>query len=64
MKRVVLVGVIAALLVAFFVFDLGRFLTLDALKTSQASFAAWYDASPVLVAGAYFLIYVAVTALS
>ena len=64
MKRVFVVGVIAALLVAFFAFDLGRFLTLDALKASQLTFAAWYAESPWLVAGSYFLIYIAVTALS
>ncbi len=64
MKRFFVVGVIAALLVAFFAFDLVRFLTLDALKASQLTFAAWYAESPWLVAGAYFLIYIAVTALS
>jgi hypothetical protein len=50
--------------VGFFALDLGRFLTLDALKSSQAVLAAWFDTSPWLVAGAYLLIYVAVTALS
>ena len=55
---------IVALVVAFFAFDLGRFLTLDALKSGQATFAAGYDASPWRVAGAYLLLYVAVTALS
>ncbi len=64
MKRVFVVGVIAALLVAFFAFDLGSYLTLDALKASQLSFAAGYAESPWLVAGIYFLIYIAVTALS
>jgi pyruvate/2-oxoglutarate dehydrogenase complex dihydrolipoamide dehydrogenase (E3) component/uncharacterized membrane protein YdjX (TVP38/TMEM64 family) len=63
-KRLALLLIVVSLVVAYVVFDLGRFLTLDALKASQASFAAWYDTSPVLVAGAYFLIYVAVTALS
>jgi pyruvate/2-oxoglutarate dehydrogenase complex dihydrolipoamide dehydrogenase (E3) component/uncharacterized membrane protein YdjX (TVP38/TMEM64 family) len=55
---------IVALVVAFFAFDLGRFLTLEALKAGQATFAAGYDASPWWVAGAYLLLYVAVTALS
>jgi pyruvate/2-oxoglutarate dehydrogenase complex dihydrolipoamide dehydrogenase (E3) component/uncharacterized membrane protein YdjX (TVP38/TMEM64 family) len=55
---------IAALIVVFFAFDLDRFLTLDALKSGQATFAAWYDASPWVVVGAYLLLYVAVTALS
>ncbi len=64
MKKLSLLLLVAALVVAFFAFDLGRWLTLDALKASQATFAAWYDARPLLVLGAYFLVYVAVTALS
>ncbi len=64
MKKSALLLLIAALVVAFFALDLGRFLTLEALKSSQAAFAAWFDTSPWLVAGAYFLIYVAVTGLS
>ena len=64
MKKPALIILIAALVAAFFAFDLGRWLTLDALKAGQAGFAAWYDASPLRVVGAYFLIYVAITALS
>jgi uncharacterized membrane protein YdjX (TVP38/TMEM64 family) len=55
---------IVALIVAFFAFDLDRFLTLEALKAGQTTFAAGYEASPWRVAGAYLLLYVAVTALS
>ena len=50
MKRLSLL-LIVVLIGAFFAFDLGRFLTLDALKAGQATFAAWYEASPWLVAG-------------
>ncbi len=64
MKKSALLLFVAALVVVFFALDAGRFLTLDALKSSQATFAAWFDTSPWLVAGAFFLIYVAVTALS
>lgn len=64
MKRLTLLLLIVALVAAFFALDLDRWLTLDALKAGQASFAAWYDASPLLVAGGYLLLYVAVTALS
>jgi len=49
---------------AFFVFDLGRFLSLDYLKQSQAAFADLYAQHPWQVALAYFAIYVAATALS
>ncbi len=48
----------------FLVFDLGRFFSLSYLKQSQAGFAALYDQKPALVIGAFFAIYVAVTALS
>lgn len=64
MKRIVLLVLVAALLAAFFAFDLGRFLTLETLKASQEQFAGQYAATPVLVMGAYFVIYVVVTALS
>ncbi|TXH74008.1 bifunctional TVP38/TMEM64 family protein/FAD-dependent oxidoreductase [Thiobacillus sp.] len=64
MKRIVVLVLVAVLLAAFFAFDLGRFLTLETLKGSQEQFAAQYAATPFLVMGAYFAIYVAVTALS
>ena len=53
-----------ALVIAFFAFDLGRFLSLEALKNSQASLASFYEANPLLTIGAFFLIYVAAAALS
>ena len=59
------VGLTVLLLVTgFFVFDLGRFLSLDYLKQSQTTFAELYARQPLLVAGSYFAVYVAVTALS
>lgn len=64
MKRGALVVALAALVVAFFVFDLDRWLTFEALKESRAQFAARRDAAPFGVAAAYFAIYVVVTALS
>lgn len=64
MKRTALLLLIVLLVVAFFAFDLDRWLTLDALKASQVTFAEWYGASPLVVIGAYFLVYVLVTALS
>ena len=64
MKRILLILFIAALVVAYFAFDLGRWLTLDALKASRDGLAALYETAPLAVIGVYFLIYVAVTALS
>jgi pyruvate/2-oxoglutarate dehydrogenase complex dihydrolipoamide dehydrogenase (E3) component/uncharacterized membrane protein YdjX (TVP38/TMEM64 family) len=64
MKRLILLGLVVLGVVAFFAFDLDHWLTLDALKASQTRFAGWYEAAPLTVIGGYFLIYVAVTALS
>lgn len=52
------------LIVLFFALDLGRFLSLEAIKQRQADLAALYDTRPVLVIAAFFAVYVAVTALS
>ena len=49
---------------AFFAFDLGRFFSLDFLRASQASLAALREQQPLLLAAGFFLVYVAVTALS
>ena len=62
-KTLLLITVLLALAV-FFVFDLGRFFSLDFLKDSQARFAALREQQPLALAAGYFLIYVAVTALS
>ena len=45
-------------------FDVGRFLSFEQLKASQASFAQLHAEQPLTVAVVYFLIYVAATALS
>lgn len=62
-KRLLLI-VITVLIAAFFVFDLPRFLTLDALKAHQASIETYRSANPGLAVALYGLIYVAVTGLS
>jgi pyruvate/2-oxoglutarate dehydrogenase complex dihydrolipoamide dehydrogenase (E3) component/uncharacterized membrane protein YdjX (TVP38/TMEM64 family) len=63
-KKILLVVALAAALAAFFALDLGRFLSLDALRQGQAQLAELYAQSPLKVALAYFVIYVAATALS
>src|SRR5258708_25715349 len=62
-KLVVLV-VVAALIAAFFIFDLKQYLSLDYVKGQQENFAAFVRDNALLTAGAYFAIYVAVTGLS
>ncbi|MDO8248148.1 MAG: FAD-dependent oxidoreductase [Rhodoferax sp.] len=63
-KKVGLLLVLATLLALYVALDLGRFLSLDYLKRSQAAFDRLYAAKPLLVIGTYFVIYVATTALS
>jgi len=63
-RKLALMGVILALLGSFFIFDVGQYLNLDALKTQQDALNAQVSAQPWLAAGVFFLAYVAVTALS
>ncbi len=62
--KVFLVVTIVILIVAFFAFDLHRFLTLEYLKDRQQAFADFYAANRVLTIAIYFILYVVVTALS
>lgn len=64
MKKIALIILLAALIAAFFAFDRDQWLTLEALKQSQAQFAALLAQSPWHVMGSFFIIYVIVTALS
>ena len=64
MKKPLLLLLVLALVAGFFASGPHRQLDLDTLKAGMAGFAAWREASPVLVAALYFAAYVAVTALS
>jgi uncharacterized membrane protein YdjX (TVP38/TMEM64 family) len=64
LKRIILALVLAVALAAWFVFDLGQYLTLESLKQQHATIDAFYQANPLLVAAGFFLIYVLLTALS
>lgn len=63
-KRIALLVLLVAAIAAYFWFDLGQYLSLDAFKAQQAQIIAAKDASPLLYIGGFFLIYVIVTALS
>ena len=63
-NKVVIVGLIALGIVAFRYFDLGQYLTLEYIKTSQDKFHTLYIAHRFIVIAAYMGIYIAVTALS
>ena len=63
-RKILLLAVVLLGMAAVFFFDLGRLLSLDYLKQSQASFEALFSAEPLKVSLAYFALYVAATALS
>jgi pyruvate/2-oxoglutarate dehydrogenase complex dihydrolipoamide dehydrogenase (E3) component/uncharacterized membrane protein YdjX (TVP38/TMEM64 family) len=63
-KKLGLLVLLALLIAAWFAFDLGRWFTLHAVRARQADFAALYAERPLAVAGVFFVVYVALTALS
>ncbi|MGE0674649.1 MAG: FAD-dependent oxidoreductase [Methylibium sp.] len=63
-KRWWVLVVLGALLALFFGLDLGRFLSLAAIKSSQADLQAWRAGQPLAAALIFFAGYVAVAALS
>jgi pyruvate/2-oxoglutarate dehydrogenase complex dihydrolipoamide dehydrogenase (E3) component/uncharacterized membrane protein YdjX (TVP38/TMEM64 family) len=63
-RKIILFLLVALSLGAFFWFDLHHYLTLTELKLRQASFENYYTQNRILTLGIYFLLYIAVTALS
>jgi uncharacterized membrane protein YdjX (TVP38/TMEM64 family) len=63
-QKIILVVVIAGIVALFFVFDLGKYFTLEYMKESQTKFAQYYEENKVLVIGGYILIYIVMAALS
>jgi len=64
LKRLALLTVIVVVLASWFLFDLGQYASLDAIKQHQQAIAAFYRDQPLLVLAAFFLGYVLLTALS
>ncbi|MFL6846486.1 MAG: FAD-dependent oxidoreductase [Allosphingosinicella sp.] len=63
-RRILLLLLIVLAISAFFILDLGQYLTLDSLKARRDGLAALVEARPLVAIAAFFLVYVAVTALS
>ena len=63
-KKLLLVAVIIVLIIVFWAFDLGRYLTLSSLKASLDGFKTLYAEHRVLVILIYFFIYVIAASLS
>ena len=64
MKKIFLLSLILLAIGAFFYFDLGQWLTLDALKQQQQIIETFRSEHPLLTAGLYSLAYIVITALS
>ena len=62
-KLIVLILVVVAI-AAFFIFDLGKYFSLEYFKSQQAAIGAYYQANATKTGVIFFLIYIAVTALS
>jgi pyruvate/2-oxoglutarate dehydrogenase complex dihydrolipoamide dehydrogenase (E3) component/uncharacterized membrane protein YdjX (TVP38/TMEM64 family) len=64
LRQIVLLLLLVLAIGAFVALDLGRLLSFEQLKASQASFAQLHAEQPFTVAVVYFLVYVLATALS
>ncbi|AGH47593.1 FAD-dependent oxidoreductase [Paraglaciecola psychrophila] len=63
-KRGILLVIIAMLITAFLMFDIGQYLTLDSLKVHQQDLAEYINSNWLQAFIVYFVIYVTATALS
>lgn len=64
MKKILIILALASLIAAYFLSDLGSYLTLDGIKRIAGDLNQFYAQNPVLVLGGFFAAYVAVTAAS
>lgn len=63
-KKLILVAAIVAVIGAYFAFDLGQYLSLEYIKGEQVELQKLVAADPLYVGAMFFLVYIAVTALS
>jgi pyruvate/2-oxoglutarate dehydrogenase complex dihydrolipoamide dehydrogenase (E3) component/uncharacterized membrane protein YdjX (TVP38/TMEM64 family) len=63
-NKYLIIIILAAVIIAFFVLDLDRYFTLDFFKSQQTAIDAHVSAQPVKSAALFFVAYVAVTGLS
>ena len=63
-RKLALMATIGLAIAAFFAFDLGQYLNLQALKDQHAAIEAYQASNPLSSVAIYFVVYVMVTALS
>jgi pyruvate/2-oxoglutarate dehydrogenase complex dihydrolipoamide dehydrogenase (E3) component/uncharacterized membrane protein YdjX (TVP38/TMEM64 family) len=64
MKKLVLAGIIAVIVLVFFAFDLGQYLSLEYIKAQQDQVETLYAENQVATLLIFFIIYVIVTGIS
>jgi len=63
-KKIIILAIVACAIAAFFMFDLGRFLTLESLKANRDALLSYYAAHKLFFIISFILVYTAQTALS
>ena len=64
MKKIIVVAGLLVIVLLFFVFDLGQYLTLDYIKSQQQVIDQYYAENRVLTLVGYFVLYVVITGAS
>lgn len=64
LRKLLVILAIGIAVALYFALDLDRYLSLDTLKAQQAAIESYRAANPLLAAATYFLLYVAMSALS
>ena len=64
MKKLAILAALAVLVIVYFAFDFGQYLTLDGIKAVAADLTAFQQDNLLIVIAGFFLAYVAVTAAS
>jgi uncharacterized membrane protein YdjX (TVP38/TMEM64 family) len=64
MKKIVLLGLLALIVVIFFQFDLEQYLTLDYVKSQQQIIDQYYVENRILTLIGFFVLYVVITGAS
>jgi uncharacterized membrane protein YdjX (TVP38/TMEM64 family) len=63
-KKITIVTIVACAVATFFIFDLGRFLTLESLKANRDALLAYYSSHKLIFIVGFIFVYTAQTALS
>ena len=58
LKKIAIVGLVVAAVVAFVIFDAKQYLDIAYLKENHGRFLQWYQDNPALVIASYFVVYV------